>query len=188
MKAGLKGKIPYRYRAIAYGFAMNSSLAEVNTRLREHGENELYARNLTEATLIYAFSQHLSYGDWEQLYENLCPLMEENSVSGFSFDRSITWRQLQNYVAESGAMSDTAGQTQRVSQAITFQLGKKLASLEGGVEHLRLFITENMLRFSESRERTRYYFCKYLCLYLDQLVGDAVRRMLAGACRADIQL
>lgn len=64
LRPGTEGRIPYRYRVIALGFALGYDLEQVNQRLQQGGEDKLYARNYIEATLIYAFAHRLSYDRW----------------------------------------------------------------------------------------------------------------------------
>lgn len=48
-------KIPVRYRIIAAGFVSHMNLEDLNQKLEDNGCERLYARNITEASLIYAF-------------------------------------------------------------------------------------------------------------------------------------
>ena len=48
-------KIPLRYRLIAIGFVSHMTLDELDSKLKENGCEQLYARNQVEARLIYAF-------------------------------------------------------------------------------------------------------------------------------------
>lgn len=60
--------LPGRLSVLAEGFARKMDLKEVNERLEDEGYETLYARSLYEAGLIYAFSHHLDYESWKELY------------------------------------------------------------------------------------------------------------------------
>ena len=59
--------VPLRYKIIADAFVRKSSLSELNAALVSCDCEQLYARNPYEATLIYAFSNGLSYDEWQSL-------------------------------------------------------------------------------------------------------------------------
>lgn len=71
MDAKKMKKIPLRYRLIAVGFVSHMSLEQLETKLKENGCEQLYARNFIEASLLYAFSRGLSYDQWIHL-EKTC--------------------------------------------------------------------------------------------------------------------
>ena len=62
---------PLRYRLIALGFVTHMTLEQLDKKLQENGCEQLYARNFIEATLIYAFSNKMTYQEWKEL-EELC--------------------------------------------------------------------------------------------------------------------
>ena len=67
----LSRKVPLRYKIIAVGFVRKYSLTELNEKLQEYGCAKLYARNLWEASLLFAFRNGLSYGEWRALSEDI---------------------------------------------------------------------------------------------------------------------
>ena len=69
--------IPLRYRLIALGFVQKLSLEDVNNKLLSNGCEGLYARSLWEATLIYAFSNGLSYASWKNVLSECLSIKTE---------------------------------------------------------------------------------------------------------------
>ena len=49
---------------------------------------------------------------------------------------------------------------------------EKIARLETGRKEFRQFLNANIRSFSPVREKTRYYFCKYLYYYLEDKIGQ----------------
>ena len=49
---------------------------------------------------------------------------------------------------------------------------EKIARLGNGKEEFRQFLNANIRSFSPVREKTRYYFCKYLYYYLEDKIGQ----------------
>ena len=98
MDAKKMKKIPLRYRLIAVGFVSHMSLEQLETKLKENGCEQLYARNFIEASLIYAFSRGLSYDQWIHL-EKLAEEKINNGAADNWFNGStVTYRELKEYV------------------------------------------------------------------------------------------
>ena len=72
----LSREVPLRYKIIAIGFVRHYTLEELNTKLQEYGLSRLYARNLWEASLLFAFSNSLSYDEWKNLSESVQSIKE----------------------------------------------------------------------------------------------------------------
>ena len=95
-------------------------------------------------------------------------------ASSWFRERRITYAELERYVRDNsdmqGDMMATETQTRYLEDAI-----KHL----GNVEDLKTFLTSNIRSFSAVREKTRYYFCKYLYYWLNRRIDnyfDACRR------------
>ena len=83
---GIQKKIdsyPLRYRIIYKGFCNQWSLAELNAALQEKNEEVLYARDLIEASLIYAFQKKLTFDHWYSLIVQIREFESSGSYDGF---------------------------------------------------------------------------------------------------------
>ncbi len=157
-------RIPIRYRIIALGFAKQYSLAELNEKLLSRGCAKLYARSLWEASLIYAFQNRIRYPEWKELYALCCSLIESKSVEEQFFrNRTIRMQDLEEYLTANSDEFRLALSTGHLTQSIQKRL-LEMASEQGGFER---FLEENIRSFSLTREKSRFYFCKYL--YYDLL-------------------
>lgn len=165
--------IPLRYRLMALGFLKGMSLEELNRKLEEQGCPRLYSRNFWEATLIYAFLHGLSYPQWKQVREECAGLFQESQGGGYFPDSKITYGELERYVLENsqpdGAHMGTVMVTRRMEE--------RLADASS-VGELKTFLASNLHSFSAVREKSRYYFCKYLYYYLNRRIERYFR-----ACR-----
>ncbi len=164
-------KIPLRFRIIAYGFVRKMSLLELNQKLLENGCATLYARSLYEASLIYAFQNGASYDEWKELYavaENFAREQEESSV--YFAGRSISFSELRRYVQEN---SDPQSRTLQTSM-LTRTMEKRLVEAATGHLDFTSFLKENYRAFSPVREKSRYYFCKYLYYNLTQRIESYI--------------
>ena len=155
-------KIPLRYRLIAIGFVSHMTLDEMDQKLKENGCEQLYARNQVEATLIYAFLNGLSYDEWLNL-EKLCE--EMNSAGGDQWfnGSSVTYRELREYVRQNSDITEDEVLTQKVTRRLRGQRQKTTTE-----EEFLKFMEDNREDFCVVREKSRYYFCKYLCYYIEE--------------------
>lgn len=155
-------KLPGRLTVLAEGFARNWDLDVVNEKLKEKGYEALYARSLYEAGMIYAFSHHLSYEEWKELYQDYIEKdkkIADQQNKWFSGGK-ITLNQLADYVNEnSSGQMNTMMLTTFMEQEIIESFSK---------EDFYEFMHSNIQNFSSVREKARYYFCKYLNLYIQE--------------------
>lgn len=166
--------VPVRYRIIALAFVKGLTLDELNEKLEAQGCPKLYSRSFWEATLIYAFMNGLSYPEWKAVQEKCADLYDAAGTSDWFKERKITYAELERYVRDNsemqGDMMATEMQTRRLENAL-----RRVDSLEG----LRAFLLSSARSFSAVREKTRYYFCKYLYYWLNRRIEnyfDACRR------------
>lgn len=167
-----KNAIPLRYRLIALAFMKNMSVEELNNTLMNHGCQPLYARSSFEATLIYALHHSLSYKEWLRL-NKICEdarrrYYSKNETEDISFfsESKITFGELERYVLQYSQVEDGELYTKQLTQELDCQIMK----LGEDCSDYLLFYINNMEQFSEVREKTRYYFCKYLYYYLLQKI------------------
>ena len=92
-------RIPIRYRIIALGFVKRYTLNTLNEKLLSAGCAQLYARSTTEASLIYAFHNGLSYPEWRQLLRKCESLLETRTLENRFFrNRTISMQDLTDYL------------------------------------------------------------------------------------------
>ena len=155
-------KIPLRYRLIAIGFVSHMSLDELDRALKENGCEQLYARNQVEAILIYAFLKGLSYEEWLKL-ERVCQEMNDDREDSWFNGASVTYRELREYVRQNSNITEEELQTQKVTRKLRRQIEKSTTE-----EEFLRFMEDNREDFCVVREKSRYYFCKYLCRYIEE--------------------
>lgn len=156
-------KVPLRYRLIALGFVRKESLDELNEKLAGEGCARLYSRSFWEASLIFAFLHGLSYDKWKELQE-VCRLVRDNQQEEDYFGRQITLKELERYLKDHSRKEDQQLHTEHLTRA----LENRIACLGSGKEEFQQFLNTNIQSFSPVREKTRYYFCKYLYYYLKE--------------------
>lgn len=167
-------QVPLRYRIIALGFVKGFTLDELNDKLIQNGCPKLYSRNFWEATLIFAFLNGHTYDQWRQLQAQCVDLYGQMEASARFRGPKITYDELERYVQEN---SDEQGDM-LATQLHTQYMERAIAEAGNDIEALRAFLTANLRSFSAVRERTRYYFCKYLYYYLNRRIGNYLE-----ACR-----
>ncbi|MGI6012361.1 MAG: hypothetical protein ACOX8H_12845 [Ruminococcus sp.] len=159
-------KVPLRYRLIALGFVRRESLEELNEKLASEGCARLYSRSFWEASLIFAFLHGISYEQWKELQE-LCRQVRDDQQQEDYFGQQITLKELHRYLEAHSRKEDQQLHTEH----LTRMLENKIAQLGGGKEEFQQFLNTNIQSFSPVREKTRYYFCKYLYYYLEEKVN-----------------
>ena len=175
----LKGKIarnaPLRYRIIALGFIRGYDLAQVNEALIKEGYAQLYARNLLEASLIYAFTSGYDYKQWKELSRECLKIRAEMSDQDFDPAR-LSYNSIAEYVKENSDQdrfrARTRHRTMFLAQDIirTSQENRKFTD----------YVKANLSSFSMAREKSRYYFIKYLMYYLDRRIEECSRAYKKG--------
>ena len=167
MDAKKMKKIPLRYRLIALGFVSHMSLEQLENKLKENDCEQLYARNFTEASLIYAFYNGLSYSQWVQL-ETLSrkKLIEEKKDLWFK-DSNVTYGELLEYIKTNSEIQEKEMKTQKVTRLLEDQIKS-----QGSLDMFLDFMERNQQDFRIVREKTRYYFCKYLSYYIEEKIEN----------------
>ena len=166
--------VPLRYRIIALGFVKKLSLEELNDKLAEQGCPRLYSRSFWEAVLIFAFKNRYSYSQWKELQARCRDLYAGGQEKRWFTGKKITYAELEQYVCEnSGQQGDTLETEMR-----TRYLEEEIQHLDSGIDSLRAFLAANIQSFSDVREKTRYYFCKYLYYWLNRRIVNYFK-----ACR-----
>lgn len=178
-------RAPLRVRLILKGLVNGNDAAQVNAALLEHDCPKLYARSYREAVLIYALDHHLNLSQYQALQRRCDMLRDTAQRSQWLPSSAVTSSFLRKYVAENSA---TEG-TRLVTGSLTKQLAEKLSDVATDDALLQM-LEENLASFSEVREKTRYYFCKYLLYYLDSRVEDylSAKRSKIGFDFAEEQL
>lgn len=153
--------LPGRLSVLAEGFARHMDLEEVNERLEDEGYETLYARSLYEAGLIYAFSHHFDYDQWKELYRNYMEKYEKivDPKKQIFPGGKITLRQMEDYVRKNSSGQDME------TEMLTRFMEREIIESRTEEDFFR-FMDRNVENFSAVREKARYYFCKYLDLYI----------------------
>lgn len=182
LKPQKMARVPLRYRIIALCFARGDSLEDLNALLLKEGCPQLYARSYLESSLIFAFKNRLSYEEWKTLCLE-CETIRAASGREQSFfpDKKISFRELEQYVL---AGSDPEAARLKTRQ-MTRILEQDILSLDKNNGDFQQFFVSNLYVFSEVREKARYYFCKYLYMYIrekiDNFVGISRKRKLTSS-------
>ncbi len=158
-------KVPLRFKVIAYGFLKHLTLEELNEKLLENGCARLYARSLYDASLIYAFRNGAPYERWKELY-TVAERFAREQASPYFNERSVHFSELERYVLEN---SDAYGRTLHTA-TLTRQMEQRIVDAAAGQLDFESFLRENFRAFSQVREKSRYYFCKYLYYNLSQRI------------------
>jgi len=110
-------RIPIRYRIIALGFVKRFTLDALNEKLLSAGCAQLYARSTTEASLIYAFHNGLSYPEWRQLLRKCESLLETRMLENRFFrNRTISMQDLTDYLEANSREAGPALETAQLTQ------------------------------------------------------------------------
>ena len=174
-------KIPLRYRLIALGFMKKETLEQVNDRLLNQGCMPLYARSYLEASLIYTFSHGLSYEKWQELLMVCEKIQSKGKEQGEFFQgTTISYAELKQYVLG----NSDSDQGQLYTQELTQLLEDQISQMPDDEQAFQKYFEDNRNCFSGVREKTRYYFCKYLYYYLtgkmERFVALTERRVPRG--------
>ncbi|MBO4834824.1 MAG: hypothetical protein J5483_01815 [Lachnospiraceae bacterium] len=163
--------VPIRYRIIALGFVRGYSLNELNDKLMENGCARLYARSLWEAGLIYAFSNRLTYEEWQKLQQVCLEFRSDADEENLFFKgSSISLKELKEYLRAGSEENTTELETKHLTRLVE----KRILEAERGEEAFHSFLEENVEAFSLVREKTRYYFCKYLYYLIETRIEQYV--------------
>jgi hypothetical protein len=170
-------KIPVRFRLIALGFLKKYSLEELNEKLSEEGCARLYSRSFWEACLIFAFLNHMSFKEWQTLQKS-CEDLRDTAVidSPYFKDNTITLDELERYIHENSEEHTRFLETRH----LTLQMEKQIEDIQNNTDKFHQFLLNNIHSFSLVREKTRYYFCKYLCYYLENIIETYIDCMKTG--------
>lgn len=158
-EVGFEDFLPKRLEILAEGFAKKWNAEQVNENLLENDCETLYVRSYFEASLIYAFDHGIDYPQWKELFAKCQEIYNESNQQNEIFSGGkITLKQLEEYVLKG---SDNQLQTEYLTRWMETELKAK-----GDEAGFQTFMTENASNFSASREKARYYFCKYLYYYI----------------------
>ncbi len=180
---------PLRCRLIYKGFAQGWSLEELNGRLQEKGEGRLYARDLLEASLIYAFRKGLDFSAWRSLVSNLKELEQSGAYDDFlihGFQGSYSafpLVRIREYVKQSSLTIN--GSEYTLQRTKTAEM--RLENLSQDRDFI-LYICENIRTFSEGREKARYYICKYFLAYLNTRIRFYLTEGISRVAKRNLYL
>lgn len=162
--------IPKRFRIIGASFIQNYGLKELNDMLEENGCETLYSRNYKEAGLMYAFLHKIGYRRWKELSANSNLYVDDVLERKVYQGKKLTYGSLRSFVKGVSA----EGMEYMETQARTIQLNQELLSVKDE-EAFYEFLQNNKEAFSKVREKARYYFCKYMYLYIKHYVEEFLK-------------
>lgn len=168
----LSRKIPPRYKIIALGFVRQYSLDEVNQKLQEKGFAKLYARSLWESSLIFAFQNGYSFERWEKVADQVRKIRASmpSNHDILASSSKISMETLRKYIEKNSDMENSEYMTMHRTQRMESELFEI-----GGEEKFIEYLKVNLFAFSTARDKTRYYFCKYLYYYLERKIKEYLR-------------
>ena len=168
--------VPLRYRLIALGFVKGLDLEEVNSYLIRQGCERLYARSIFEATLIYAFNNSLSYEEWQDVSRKAFELRDEISAEGILSGKSVSLDDLRTYIMDNSEYENELAMTQHK----TSMLYSGISGLGDSEQDMYKYLLSNIASFQTHRNKSRYYFCKYLMYYLETRKNEYLRLLETG--------
>ncbi|HIY18301.1 MAG TPA: hypothetical protein IAA44_02750 [Candidatus Blautia avistercoris] len=174
---GVMKKVPLRYRLIALAFLKGETLEQLNEKLLQEGCAQLYSRSLWEASLVFAFLHHVSYEEWRKLQDICKSMFDQSKEEDPYFSKQITLQELERYLSENSREDAHLLRTEHLTRVMEYQISQ----IGNTQEDFRQFLNANLHSFSPVREKTRYYFCKYLYFYLtDKVEGYLTARRSAA--------
>lgn len=173
----LSRKVPLRYKIISLGFVRKYTLKKLNWELQENGLGALYARNLWEASLIFAFNNKLSYEEWREIAESVHEIKNRlGKKTDVLAQSSISMKTLRKYIGEN-SYGDL--NTDLLTMHKTREIEESLTKITKSDDFLK-YLLSNTVEFRDMRDKTRYYFCKYLWFYLERKIDDYARIATRG--------
>lgn len=170
-------RVPPRYRLIALGFVKRLTLEELNRLLKDNGFAELYSRNFHEAGLIFAFQNRMSYEEWKDLAASITDIRESAGVENRFFSGgSITMEDLRGYIESNATEESILFSTKH----LTRMMSEKISEISSDRGKFREFLEANVRSFSTVREKTRFYFCKYLYFFLAARIDRYISALVRG--------
>ena len=169
--------VPLRYKIIADAFVRKLSLSELNAALVSFDCEQLYARNPYEATLIYAFSNNLSYDEWQSLLKESEFIRSKINEEPLLSSSRLSLKDIRKYIAKN---SEDASDDYYETMHRTNGIQAHLSDAGSDKKELLKYLLRNTSEFSFVREVTRYYFCKYLMYFLETRRQDYCRALESG--------
>ena len=176
-RSDLKGRIAVIAEALNQGV----SLDEVNNLLVSKGFEKLYARSFDESIIIYAFCNHLTFEEWQALDQKIRERFEESQSISMNNLLSGTLKRskLKEYL-----QSESAGEGY-VTGVMTGLMSKELEECRTE-EELAHYLTNHLKNFTDTREKARYYFCKYLNEYIEDKCSRYLKAAKSGSKRSQL--
>ena len=149
-----------RTEIIRKGFAEGLSAEDVNKLLTADYCEALYARNIYEAALIYAFDHRKSYEEWQAMIGQCRKLYDPGRQASGTV---MPLADVRKYVEEGSRNEDSGTNTAYITKEMQEQLSQTTDE-----DSFISFLLNNIERFSSVREKARYYFLKYILYYIDE--------------------
>ncbi len=151
-----------RMEIIKKGFAEELSTDAVNELLTANYCEALYARNIYEAALIYAFDHKKTYKEWQAMIKQCQKLYNPGRQTSGTV---MPLADLRKYVEEGSINEDSGTNTAFITKEMQAELSQTTDE-----ESFISFLLNNIENFSSVREKARYYFLKYILYYVDEKI------------------
>ena len=170
-------KVPLRYRIIALGFVSRMSLDQLNKKLQEEGCPALYSRNYWESGLIFAFLNKMSFSEWKGIQAECEAFRRTQEIESLYFKKSsISLKDLESYLKDNSEQTPVSNETRHLTRVMQ----EKIRQASNTKEKFKDFLMTNFNSFSEVREKSRYYFCKYLACFLRTRINNYFNALETG--------
>ncbi len=156
-----------RMEIIKKGFAEGLNTEEVNRILTANYCETLYARNIYEAALSYAFDHKKTYSEWQNMIGQCRKLYNPGRQSSGTV---MPLADLRKYVEEGSVNESSGTSTAYITKEMQEQLSRTTDE-----ESFISFLLDNIERFSSVREKARYYFLKYILYYIDEKIDSYLK-------------
>lgn len=176
-RSDLKGRIAVIAEALNEGMSLN----EANELLTSKGFEKLYARSFDESVIIYAFCNRLTFEAWQELDQSCRTYYEKNLSSGMNnlLNGTLKRAKLKEYLESESAEDGYA------TGIVTGLMSKELEQCETE-EELQQYLASHLKDFTDTREKARYYFCKYLNEYIEDKCSRYLKAAKSGSKRSQL--
>ena len=173
----ISDRIPLRYRIIALGFVSRMSLDQLNRKLQEEGCPALYSRNYWKSGLIFAFLNRMSFSEWKDIQADCEAFRRTQEIESLYFKKgSISLKDLESYLKDNSEQTPVSNETRHLTRVMQ----EKIRQASSTKEKFKDFLMSNFNSFSEVREKSRYYFCKYLSCFLRTRINNYLNALETG--------
>lgn len=140
---------------------------QMNHLLIENGNYKLYARDLLEASLIYAYNSEMTMEEWLDLYQSVVPDRKEEILSQTLSKENFTLGELKKVIADCIAWNcadysepDTLHLTKRMDEELK-GLKRDVTSVDEKDSRFRDWVKRNKSKMKGDRRKSRAIISRY---------------------------